>query len=502
MSEAAKSLGYNAIFLTDHNLASSFPISGLTANNMVFEDSYRRWTSATYGSPSATTNALATTPVNTGTNSLHLKSSGSGYGETYVWTNRGPNFRSGDIILKVSIYPKRIDPGSGIYVSASIGGDPTVVSTPDGYTTTAGVISSGKSTVLVWQLGSARAPSSDPNARVLTYSLGSYTLNTWNTYTINVSNALADIPSADRPLDYNAVTYLKMAVAANGGTVDAYFDTYSITASSPVSPADEFVYRNSLISTYDTSTFKIFPAVEMGIGKHAQRLNFGITNPTQFVSYSNGIDGILPAQQSGYPAMLNHPGSSGGVSDQEAINTQAQGADFMEVRYQVWIDQWDAILKQGVQLLGMGTTDTHRLFSGSSHATYVYGPALTFDSLIQSFFEGRTYVAVASFGDQGRVIFNLNSSSQEPYPARYPVYVSDAQTTANVHMMVTTGFQNGYTIRWYRNGVLSATDNWTSAPYDATKSFPLKMFQASQWIRTFALIESRQQIATDTTSSS
>src|SRR5919108_3807918 len=36
MSEAAKSLGYNAIFLTDHNLASSFPISGLTANNMVF----------------------------------------------------------------------------------------------------------------------------------------------------------------------------------------------------------------------------------------------------------------------------------------------------------------------------------------------------------------------------------------------------------------------------------------------------------------------------------
>ncbi len=104
-SQAAKSLGYNALFLTDHNLASSFPISSLTANNMVFEDSYTRWTSGTYGSPSSTTNALSAAQVHTGVNSLHLVSSASGYGETYVWTHRGPNFRSGDIIIKVSIYP-------------------------------------------------------------------------------------------------------------------------------------------------------------------------------------------------------------------------------------------------------------------------------------------------------------------------------------------------------------------------------------------------------------
>jgi hypothetical protein len=398
-------------------------------------------------------------------------SSASGYGETYVWTNRGPNFRSGDIILKVSIYPTRIDPGSGVYISASIGGDVTVQS-PEGYTTSSGVISPGKSIVLIWQLGSARQSSSDSNRRVLTYPL-SYTLNTWNTYTINISSALAGIPSADLPLAYNAVTYLKMAAAANSGAANAYFDTYSITPSAPVSPADEFVYRTNVIPTYNTSTFKIFPSLEMGIGRHAQRLNFGITDPSQFVSYTNGIDGILPAQQSGYPAMLNHPGSAGGVSDQEAISTQGEGADLMEVRQQGWIDNWDAILQQGVQLLGAGTTDTHRVFSGSSFATYVYGQALTFDSLVQSIFEGRTYIAVGSFGDQGRVIFNLDNSSQEPYPARYLVYVPSTQSSANVHLSVTGGLKSGYTIKWIRNDTLLATDSTVGASYETTKSISL-----------------------------
>jgi hypothetical protein len=204
-------------------------------------------------------------------------------------------------------------------------------------------------------------------------------------------------------------------------------------------------------------------------------LNFDITDPSQFVSYTNGIDGILPAQQSGYPAMLNHPGSSGGVSDQEAISTQGEGADLMEVRQQSWIDNWDAILKQGVQLLGTGTSDTHRIFSGSSYATYVYGPALTFDELVHSIFEGRTFIAVGSFGKQGPVIFNLNSASQEPYPARYPVYVPDTQSAVNVHLAIPAGANSGYTVRWVRNDVVIATDTITVSPYsyDVVKSILL-----------------------------
>lgn len=469
LSAKAKAAGYNALFVTDHNLASQFPANGV-ATHVPFEDSYLHWTTGTYGSLSSSTNVLASSPVNTGSKSLHLASSGSG--EAFVWAVRGPNLRSGDIILKVSIYPTRIDAGSGVYISVSIGGDPRVTTSPVGYTSEAGVISPGKSTILVWQLGSARAPSTDPNARVLTYSLGSYTLNTWNHYTINISNYLSDIPAADRPLGYNGLTYLKMATASNGGTVDAYFDSYAADASAPLAPGDEFVYRNSFIHNYDTSTFKLFPALEMGDSTHANRFNFDITTSSQFVSYLDGINGILPTQQSGYPAQLNHPGSPGGVTTQEAIDNQGYGADLLEVvRHQEWIDIWDSILMQGVQILGTGSTDKHTAsYTSSSDSTYIYASALDFDLLMRSLFEGRAF---AASGFSGPAIFNLNSASQEPYPARYPVYVPDTLASANVHLVIPAGTSNGWTVRWIVNDVVIATDTVSGTSYNATKSISL-----------------------------
>jgi hypothetical protein len=475
-SKLAIENGYDALFLTDHNGGSSFQINNLTANYMAFEDSYTRWDLGTYGSLSATTNQLASTPVNSGTQSLRLKSSSSGSGETYIWTKRGPNLRSGDIMLNVSIYPTRIDPGSGLYVSVSIGGDPTVISPPYGYTTAAGVVSPGKSTVLVWQLGSGRAPSSDPNARVLTYPL-SYTLNAWNHYTIDISDALADIPAADLPLDYNGLTVLKMTAAANGGTAEGYFDTYTITASSPVSPAEEYVYRTSIVDDFNTSTFKVFPSYEMGQQKHTNRFNFGITDVSQYRSYTYGADGIEETQLSGYPAQLNHPGTT--VTIEEAIAGQGLGADFIEVRDQAWIDAWDAILQQGALLIGNWSSDTHTGLSAGKAATYIYAPALDFNELMHSLYEGRAYNAANNFS--GRILFNLNSASQEPYPARFPVYVSDGLTATNVHMAVTSGLGSGYTMRWYTNGVLTSTDNRTAASYDATKSISLN--GASTYVR-------------------
>ena len=129
-SQLAIANGYDAIFLTDHNGGSSFQINNLTANHMAFDDAYTRWDLGTFGSQTATTNALATTPVHTGTQSLHLKSSSNGSGETYIWTKRGPNFRSGNIILDVWIYPTRIDPGSGLIRLCFLGGDPTVDAIP------------------------------------------------------------------------------------------------------------------------------------------------------------------------------------------------------------------------------------------------------------------------------------------------------------------------------------------------------------------------------------
>src|SRR5215217_5082006 len=487
LSNNAKAAGYNAIFATDHNLASDFPANGV-ANQVPFEDSYFHWFTGTYGTLIAKTNELASTPVNTGVKSLHMSSSADGSAETYTWAVRGPNFRSGDIVLKVSIYPTRIDAGSGVYVSATIGGDPRVLTTPApasgpvGYTTQAGVVSPRKSTMLVWQLGSARTASSDPNARILTYSLGSYTLNTWNTYTINISNYLTDIPLADRPLDYNGLTYLKMATASNGGTVDAYFDSYLVSDSAPQTPAQEFVYRNSVIQNFNTSTFKIFPSLEMGVTEHANRFDFGITDTSQFVSYQNGVDGILATQQGGYPAQLNHPDSPGGVTLQETIDNQAYGADFLEVpRHDEWIEIWDTLLKQGFQILGSGSTDKHTAStSNSSDSTFIYAPALDFDLMIRSFFEGRAFMAS---GYSGPAIINLDSTSQDPYPARYPVYVPDTLSEANVHFAIPAGANSGYTVKWIRNGEVIATDTITTSPYSYNVTKSISLAGATTYVR-------------------
>src|SRR5215213_2636700 len=471
ISQAGQARGYDAIFLTDHQHASEFPISTWKANRVTFDEGYDRWLSGTSGTPSATTNALASTPVNTGTRSLHLKSTSSSTGEAFIYEKRGANFRSGDIILKVSIYPTRIDPGSGVYVSASIGGDPTT-GKPDGYTTQSGVISPGKSTVLVWQLGAGRAASGDPNRRVLTYDLGNYTLNAWNTYTINVSEALNDIPAADRPLDYNALTYLKMATVGNGGTADAYFDTYSLLPSAPVPPGQEFVYRSQIVDDYNTASFKIFPTFEMGISKHAQRFNFGLTDPAQYPGlYRNGVDGILPTQQTGYPSMLNHPDQPGGATMAEAVANQGYGADFMEVKDAAQLSTWDQILTQDRQVIGSWSSDTHSSQIGGGGATYIYAPALLFDDLIRSFWEGRSYNAKATF--TGRVVFSPTGSATEPYPARYPVYVPDSQSAASVRMTITGGLTSGQSVRWVSDDSVIATDSVSGASYDQTKAIPL-----------------------------
>src|SRR3954453_796915 len=366
IAKAAKDAGYDALFLTDHTATSNNEIGGVVANHVTLdENDFQNWTSRAFGTPSSPVDAEASSPVNPGVKSLHLAATAgaSAYGEQFRWYKRGPNLRTGDVILKFSVYPTRIDPGSGMYVSLSLGGDETITSRPpQGYTTAQGnVVSPGKHNVMVWQLGNARSPNSDPNARVTTHPLN-YTLNQWNTYTINVTQAIqSDIPAADMPIDLNAITQLKMAAGGQGGTADGYFDTYSLKASTPVPSPNEFVYRNQHVSDFNTPNFTVFPSQEVGYSRHAMMFNFGITDPSQFTLYKQGIQSVTPVQQSGYPSQLNHPGLPGGVTQQEAIDTFGEGADLMEVAERsdeegyiknVMVDAWDGVLKQGVQLLG------------------------------------------------------------------------------------------------------------------------------------------------------
>src|SRR5581483_7367108 len=173
-----------------------------------------RWTPMSAGAPTSGTEALARSPVHSGTRSLHLAATaGPAGGERAVWSKRGPSLRSGDAIVRVSVYPTRLDAGSGLYVSASLGGDPTV-GPPIGYTTQAGVVSPGRSAVFVWSFGAAPHASFYPGAQVVTRTLGAagsgsscdgpFRLNTWITCTVDLNSALSAVPQAQRPLDDDA----------------------------------------------------------------------------------------------------------------------------------------------------------------------------------------------------------------------------------------------------------------------------------------------------------
>jgi hypothetical protein len=469
ITNSAKANGYDALIMSDHDSASSFPISGQTANKFVMEDSLARWTALTTGSLSASTNALVSSPVNSGSKSLQMAATSSTSGEVGQWGRRGPNLRAGNTTLKFAIRPTRMDPGCGFYVSAAIGGDPSIAS-PDGYTTSAGVISPGKSIVFVWQIGSVRTPSSDPNARVFVSNLAPAPLNVWTPYVIDLTAALAAIPSAEMPLDYNGFLYPKMAVVAKAGTVDVFVDSYQLSTTTPVSPAQEFVYRTSIVNAFDTSTFLSFPALEMGVSDHAQRFEFGITQTSDFVSYASGVAGIPIAQGRGYPAQLNHPGAAGGLSTSQTISTKAANAEMIEVRDPAWKSLWDQILNQGVPLIGTWSTDAHNMLKKGNTATYLYATGLTFDAFMRELFEGRCYCAANNFA--GRIIINLDGSA-DPLPARYPIYVSDAQTSALVRLQVTAGLSSGASIGWVSDNAQVGSSSVSSTTFSGSRTVAL-----------------------------
>jgi len=394
IANTAIAKGYNAMFVTDHQGASSFNIGTDTANNVFFEDTLStRWKLDNTGSLSAFDNTMSSAQHSSGSSSLHVRAISSSTGEAFAYRERGPNLRSGTLTLSFDLRPVRIDAGSGVYVSVALGGDSTI-DPPDGYETVGSGLKPGRSTVLVWQLGTPRVNSSDPDAKVVTAPV-SAPLNTWTHVTVNVTSAInAALAAADRPVDYNGTLFIKIAAAANNGTAEAYFDAFSLSAGSVVPPGNEFLYRNSLISAHDTGTFKMFPSVEMGINRHAHRFNFDISSATDYNTFflcdgqgascnQNGTDGIATTQLSGYPSQLNHPGEPGGVSAAEATGNLGYGADVMEVRDDTMISIWDDLLQTGMVLPGSWTSDMHSVqtlnVADRGVASYLYAPALTFD---------------------------------------------------------------------------------------------------------------------------
>ena len=287
--------GYDAIFISDHHLASRFTISGQSAlsgtwtgglNNSTDvggDPAATKWTGGTYPASRAASSYVtgtASAPALTG-KSLHLMSTSTGYAEAFAWYKRGPNLYSTGKTIQVSVWPVRVDANCAIYVSASIGGDATVAGYgADGFTLKNGYVTRpGQSKVLVWQLGTVAVPLGLPQAPggtvVFMQSLGAFTPGQWNTFSIHVDDLLATALATDTPLDANALTYLKMAVAsAGGGTVEAYFDSWTHSGTLALSSMDEFVNRNLDIANLPSSAVSVMPAVELGLHDHVQRLNF------------------------------------------------------------------------------------------------------------------------------------------------------------------------------------------------------------------------------------
>lgn len=528
ISEVAKQEGFNAMFLTDHTAAATQPIGSVIANHLQLDDTLGAWSPDVFTSssaapkkvqssfataptrttspsgmflcelsptpapasvssialsgPNSTTAAMvgAPAPVNTGTQSLHLASTNSAYGESFVWAKRGPNLHSGPVTLKFSVNPAQVDSGSGLYVSVSIGGDSTIPGRPPtGYTPQNGTPDTGKHVVLVWQLGTPRMESGDPEARVITHQL-SYMPGIWNNYTIDVTAALNEIPVAERPSDLDGLAMVKVAAAANNGTADAYFDTFGLETNpaNDMTQQQEFVYRNQRIGEYDTPDMKIYPSEEMGYNRHVQRFNLGITDPAQMTVFTTGTAGIAATQQSGYPTQMDHPGLPGGASAPEAIGSQGGGADAIEAAERgesglvknAMIDVWDAILNQGAQILGAWSSDAHRP-EKFGQATYLLSPSIGFDDLMRSYYEGTSYLGMWDFS--GRAIFNLERADDQPYPARYPVLMSPSDALARLHFKIDSGITPGSHVIWTRNGVPVATDAVSGSSFDATRSFSL-----------------------------
>jgi chitodextrinase len=483
---------YDVIFLTDHHLGSKFAISGqsavsgswagaLNGGTEDVQDSTSKWSAAKYGTLSTYVARTSTTHVHTVSPALYLKAQSPSYGEAMAWYKRGPNLLSAGPTITFWVYPTQVDPGCSVYVSASLGGDPTTPYKADGYTTKADHIARpGKSHVFIWQLGTTTVPLGYPAGTTIHQSaLGAFVLNQWNAFTINVNDYLATVTgTTDAPIDLNALVHLKMAVSSSSnGIAEAYFDDWSHTAT-PVPTPQEFSARNVELPYYNTNGFQIVPSIELGLHEHVQRFNFA--DSSQWKDYYSGVglgtsaNGILDVQATGYPAQLNHPGLPGGPAKQATIDNNAYGADIMEAGARagdgVMIDIWDAILSKGMPLIGSWSSDAHRVAT-LDPCTYIHSPSTAFDDLMHSFFEGRAFMANRSFS--GQVAVNLAAGDQDSYPARYPVFVPGASMTATAHVLISAGVTAGSAVRWIVNGAVSSSQATNGPSYERSYAVPL-----------------------------
>lgn len=518
-AQLAQHYGYNAVFLTDHDRGTGFQINYANGNYQSFTNP-TKWTSsgdstwAAKGTGGGAVPVLASNPAHGGTgSSIHLAAtaSTSTAARSLIYADRGPALNAGDVTLSFWMYPQTLTGAAGADVSVSLGGDSTSGAKAIGYTDSGGVshglTTPAKSTVLVWQVGAARKQSVNGTTDVFVNQLHAPTLATWNHYTVDVKTGattwtdgaqsasgssttrLNNLPVADQPDNRMVVlTYDKIEAATTGtGTADVYFDDYVAEDTTPNCPAQEFADRDAIIDSgvYNTASFAIYPAREMGQNYHVNQFVFDPRAASDYVDKANdtpkipepygddaalcaasnaaasasapsfaynGIDNIPFVQQTGYPVQLNHPGITETVANAVAGNDH--GADLVEVQNNGdFSSPWDQVLATGHQIIGTYGSDAHRGVGPTAPSDFIYAPTFGRDDLLSALNAGLSFMAVGNF--TGHIAFNLDNGAA-PYAARTPVMVPAGATTT-VYLNIDGGLPAGATVKWFSSsGALDA----------------------------------------------
>lgn len=468
LAAAARRLGYDAVFLTDHNEGSAYQIDGHTANRRTLDEDDRGWKVFRRGVVSTSAATMENDTAYQGVRAFRLALSSPSAGTIGLWARRGPLVTAGPVILSFAVLVRHFDPETGFAATVSLGGDPEIGSTI-GYTTASGEVLLDRGVTFAWTLGNPVLPASEPAQRVIVFPLPEPRANEWTVYTIDVTAALAQLPANEQPHPFAAFLYPTLRLSAHAGSADLSVDAVVLEAQRPLPPADEFVARSQLCHTFSSDSFRVFCAQEMGQQRHTIRFDFAIEHPEEFTSFRFGTDGIPLVHNAGYPAQLNHPGSTVRLS--EIREERAYGADFIEVRKPEWAALWDELLLREVPLLGSWGTDSHELIDPGNPATFVFARTNSLDAIVSALYEGRSFLARNTF--TGTILLSPFAAPQAPYPARYPIFVSDQRATTAIFLRITDRIPSAARLRWIRNGTLWREETLSGHGADLAIDLPL-----------------------------
>ena len=304
--------------------------------------------------------------------------------------------------------------------------------------------------------------------------------NTWVKYTFNLTKFIEDFDADYKPEPIpNTMHLIRLEIfidKAESTLFEGYIDDFVVNVTLPVN------FAQSLLDKYEwTNNYYRSQGIQVYCGSEISEI------PHMNVFYYNSVSDVITVEQQlslnnsgvvqevhnkGWLIQQNHPtgysAAKGWNYTELVLDNNAWGADLIEARSNKELELWDTLLSRGVIILGMAGSDTHTGFTEGLNTTYIYAASNSRLDIFRSMFEGRMFMGLNNFS--GILIFNIKESS-EPYPARYPIYISK-NVNATLYVKVN-GTQNGWKLCWIRNGTYILNETITSTSFEKTRIFTL-----------------------------